>query len=91
MFVSLKRPDDFIALAERGIFVYDWQDTHRINEFSNCYEIITTPLEPINKTECTEKFPELIWAAHLGEIDFKNTTTINIQDFVRCCKKQNTF
>jgi len=29
LLVSVKRPDDFIDLAERGAFVYDWPDINR--------------------------------------------------------------
>jgi hypothetical protein len=26
LLVQIKRPDDFVAMAERGLFVYDWSD-----------------------------------------------------------------
>src|SRR5512138_1586037 len=29
--VSLKRPDDFVELAQRGLFAYDWTDVHRVD------------------------------------------------------------
>src|SRR5215472_14947016 len=29
LLVSVPRPDSFIAMAERGLFVYDWSDVHR--------------------------------------------------------------
>jgi hypothetical protein len=29
LLVSIPRPDSFIDMAERGLFVYDWSDVHR--------------------------------------------------------------
>jgi hypothetical protein len=47
LLVSMNRPDDFIAMAERGFFVYDWQDVHRsASEASNLYELIASPINP---------------------------------------------
>ena len=43
-----KRPDDFIAIAKRGYFVYDWSDIHRnsTDEIA-AYELIAKPIVPI--------------------------------------------
>src|SRR5437763_1991523 len=38
MMVTMPRPDDFIAFARRGLFVYDWQDVNRKEAKSSCYE-----------------------------------------------------
>lgn len=49
MLVEIKRPDDFIELASRGIFVYDWRDVNRTsNECRNVYEPVAVPLAPIS-------------------------------------------
>ncbi len=48
MLVSVKRPDDFMELGARGIYVYDWSDIHRtISERRHTYEPVTVPLNPI--------------------------------------------
>ena len=37
----------FFALAERGLYVYDWQDAHRIRvEYRNVYEAVAIPSVP---------------------------------------------
>ena len=44
MLVTLKRPDSFIELAERGIFVYDWTDVHRTQSKAiHVYEPVAAP------------------------------------------------
>ncbi len=44
LLVSVPRPDSFIALAERGLFVFDWADVSRTaGELSNSYELVASP------------------------------------------------
>jgi len=43
--VSVPRPDDFVELAERGLFVYDWTDIHRRRkDYLNAYELAAVPI-----------------------------------------------
>jgi len=40
----MKRPDDFVALAERGLFAYDWSDLHRmLADATGKYELMASP------------------------------------------------
>lgn len=46
--VALKRPDDFLELARRGLFAYDWSDVHHTqSENSGKYEQIAVPETPL--------------------------------------------
>ena len=46
--VQIKRPDDFVAMAERGLFVYDWTDVERTrSESIHAYELVAAPDRPI--------------------------------------------
>lgn len=48
LLVSVKRPDDFVDLAERGMFLYDWTDIHRrAREALRVYEPVAAPTKPI--------------------------------------------
>jgi hypothetical protein len=50
-------PDVLIELAERGLFVFDWQDVHRpIVKCSNRYEAVALPAVPIS----TDGLPPLL-------------------------------
>lgn len=46
LLVQVPSPDSFVALAERGLFVYDWTDVHRTAGKTNAYELVATPSEP---------------------------------------------
>ena|ERR1043166_7291195 len=36
LLVQMRRPDDFIEMAQRGAFTYDWHDIHRtVREFAH--------------------------------------------------------
>ena len=48
LLITVVRPDDFVAFAERGLFVYDWSDVHRIKRESiHAYELMAAPVSPI--------------------------------------------
>ena len=41
MRVGVPRPDDFVELAGRGLFVYDWTDIHRKRkDYLHAYELV---------------------------------------------------
>jgi hypothetical protein len=49
MLVSVPRPDSFVALSERGLFVYDWTDMRRSSsEQIGVYELVSTPAAAIH-------------------------------------------
>jgi hypothetical protein len=44
LLVSVPRPDSFIELASRGVFVFDWTDVHRTAKQSiGKYELVAVP------------------------------------------------
>lgn len=45
--VDVPNPASFIALTERGLFVYDWTDLHRTSVRINAYELVATPTVPL--------------------------------------------
>src|SRR5687767_12160860 len=46
--VSVADPSSYVALANRGLFVYDWSDVHRTTaETSNVYELVAAPTIPL--------------------------------------------
>ena len=46
--VNVPDPSSFVALANRGLFVYDWADVHRTTSASsNMYELVAVPTNPL--------------------------------------------
>jgi hypothetical protein len=77
--VSLKRPDDFIALAERGFFVYDWRDTHRtIVESRNTYELIAAPRAPLRLDSLEGSLAQTAALTMFKNARFSSQSTIEI-------------
>jgi len=55
LLVPVPRPDSFIAMAERGLFVYDWSDVHRTTaSLIEAYEPMVFPLRPVSLGELPE-------------------------------------
>lgn len=83
LLVQLPRPDDYEALARRGLFAYDWCDVHRTSGKSGLYELQARPVVPI----CYE---ELEWPAELrpllgrlrsAALDFERQTAVDVREF----------
>lgn len=46
--ISVELPDELIQYAERGFFVYDWQDIHKTyRDASKSYQLVAVPSNPI--------------------------------------------
>ncbi|WP_363796411.1 hypothetical protein ABU614_13530 [Lysobacter firmicutimachus] len=83
--VQVPRPDDFIAMAERGFFVYDWRDVNRTaTEASNCYELVASPTQAVSWSFLDVSLSRL-GAVQLVEYDFSNAKKLclkSIRGFV---------
>jgi hypothetical protein len=87
LLVSVKRPDDFIDLAERGLFVFDWTDIARTDlSASRVYELVAMPDNPISEISLLSD-PDLSGLARvlsLDEVRFSSQRVVNISSYVNC-------
>ena len=75
----MKRPDSFVALAERGLFVYDWQDIHRTRgEASGNYEQVAVPQAPAMIDALPGPLAALARQAALADVDFGEHRSVSI-------------
>jgi hypothetical protein len=85
LLVELPRPDDFINISQRGIFVYDWRDVHRtIREEIRKYELIAAPLRPIK--ELPDDLAGLAARSRLAKIGFANENTVDVRAELSCAE-----
>jgi hypothetical protein len=85
LLVSLKRPDDFVDIAERGIFAYDWSDVHRAERDEiHAYELIAAPSEPIKITALPDDVARLAAKTKLGNVTFGIEATLDVRQSVGC-------
>lgn len=87
LLVSVKRPDDFIDLAERGFFVFDWSDIARPDLSAlRAYELVAMPSNPIYEISLLSD-PDLSGLARalsLDEVCFSSQRVVNISSYVNC-------
>lgn len=84
--VQIKRPDDFVAMAERGLFVYDWTDVQRTrSESIHAYEPVAVPEEPIKLEMVPEQVIPLSVCPMLN-VAFSDGALLDVKKYVNCCE-----
>ncbi len=83
LLVAVKRPDDFIALAERGLFVYDWSDVNRTaRESIHAYEPVAAPVSPIKVDALPDEIAALLEGLRLENVAFAEGQLLDIRTHV---------
>lgn len=73
----------FMTLAQRGVFVYDWQDVHR-RARTFMYDIVAAPHDPIRIDSLPDelgKFPRLV---RLDNVSFADAKAVDIHRLTQC-------
>ncbi len=84
LLVQMKRPDDFIEIARRGFFVYDWGDIHRTAyESTHSYEPVAVPLNPITLEVLPESIQRLAVNATLPDV-FVEEQPLDVTVMLEC-------
>lgn len=85
LLVSLKRPDDFIDIAERGIFAYDWSDVHRTQrDRTGAYEPIAVPTSPIKCSQLPPELARLVARSKLEGVTFATEKKLDVRKLISC-------
>jgi len=89
LLVSVPRPDDFIALAERGLFVYDWTDIHRTAGAQlRVYEPVAVPTQPLSASSLPADLAILAKALRLAGVAFAATAVVDIRAHLSCVETE---
>jgi len=82
--VTLKRPDDFVSFAQRGLFAYDWSDVHRVrSEAIHAYEQIAVPEAPLKVADLPAEMLPLVIGIVL-DVAFERASRIDLTGQVDC-------
>jgi len=85
LLVSMKKADDFIALAERGFFVYDWRDVHRtLKDSTFSYELIAIPLNPTRVDALPDPLLGLARDVIFNNTRFANQLALDVRNQFEC-------
>jgi hypothetical protein len=80
LLVSVKRPDDLIDLAERGVFVYDWTDVHRTaRDAVGAYEQVAAPANPIQQDRLPDSLAALAKAVKFADVRFADQPRMSLE------------
>ncbi len=89
LLVSVKRPDDFIDLAERGVFVYDWTDINRTaREALRVYEPVAVPTMPITASSLPSDLAALAKVLRLADVVFAASGTVDVRAHLSCAEAE---
>jgi hypothetical protein len=91
LLIAMPRPDDFIAMAERGFFVYDWRDMHRSEiDYKNCYELIAIPESPLIMRNMIPDTSVLLTNIRLNKTAYVDSQKIDIPALIECFSTKTT-
>lgn len=84
--VDLPRPDDYLALAKRGLYVYDWSDIHEgFSNKRNAYELMATPSVPLHVSSFDDSvFKNYLENIRLDLVEFKLSNIVDVKDKLEC-------
>jgi len=84
--VELKTTGDttsYVALAERGLFVYDWLDVHRLKTTGK-YEMVARPVRPLRVAEIESDLRVVVDSVRFGGIEFSSCNAIDVPRQMPC-------
>jgi hypothetical protein len=86
LLVSVPRPDSFVALAERGLFVYDWNEHPIASISTGVYEAVATPNDPVCFGTLTEELVKISKVVTFGSVSFMDARVVNVRAYAECCE-----
>lgn len=80
-------PERYLQLAERGAFVYDWTDVHKIKaERTGSYELVCLPSIARASNDLPEEMKIIAADAALAGVNFCERTLLDICPLLDCLR-----
>lgn len=74
----------FVALAERGLFVYDWSDVHRTERYIDEYELMALPYRPFTVDLLPESLSASARTVRFSAISFATAWRVDVRAHMSC-------
>ena len=72
--VEYKNPSTFVAMAERGVYTFDWRDVHRTNaESTGRYELVCAPSTPLKVEALPPELNAIAMATRMANLAFHDS------------------
>lgn len=82
---KIPSPESFIALAERGLFVFDWQNAHRTKaELKRGYDLIAIPSQAIDFVTMPPDLAGIAENVLLAKCSFGRERVIDVESALPC-------
>ncbi|HJR20180.1 MAG TPA: hypothetical protein VJ822_01060 [Dongiaceae bacterium] len=82
--VRMPRPDRFVALAERGFFVFDWSDVHRTEQYIDEYELVALPYRPLALDQFSDDLADTARAVRFSAVSFAGAWRVDVRAHMAC-------
>jgi len=82
--VRVPESDRFVALAERGFFVFDWSDVHRTELYIDEYELIALPYRPLTLDLLPESLSDAARAVRFSAVSFTGAWRVDVRAHAIC-------
>lgn len=85
LLVTVKRPDSFVELAERGLYVFDWSDVERSSaKQTGLYEPVAIPTNPIRADALPASLLRTAMQVQLDAVLFADQRGVRVSDHATC-------
>jgi hypothetical protein len=74
----------FMALAQRGVFVYDWQDVHSARMHTHSYELVAVPDTPVRFDSFPNELAKISRIVRLDKVSFADEKAIDLRAHTQC-------
>jgi hypothetical protein len=83
---TVPRPDSYIELAERGLFVFDWRNAHRtITQEKSGYDLVALPTQPIKADNMSPNLNGIADGITFDRLSFGQEKMVDVQSVMPCC------
>jgi hypothetical protein len=82
--MRMPNPDRFVALAERGFFVYDWSDVHRTEAYIDEYELMALPYRPLTLDQLPDDLAETARSVRFTKVGFASAWRVDVRAQMAC-------
>lgn len=85
MRVDYKNTQSFVALAERGAYVFDWSDVHKVaRDKRGAYELVCSPSGGIHLGSLLPPIVNALGIVPLHQVDFSQVVLLDVKAQVEC-------
>ena len=90
--VAIPKPNIFLELSKRGLYVYDWTDVEKKSTAQkNAYELVATPSIPLHYYSLKDtNLKEYLENIKFDLVDFKTNIFIDVKQYLVCLKSKDS-